>query len=157
MKTSDILREDKITLTYEVFPPRAGDTYESVAEKARTIAGLHPAFMSVTYGAGGGTSAYTVELASDISRRFGVESLAHLTCVSSTKEQVAQLLARLREHGVQNILALRGDIPEAGPTCTDYAYAAELVRDIKAQGDFCVGGACYPEGHPEAGGKINDI
>ena len=149
MKISDILREDKITLTYEVFPPRAGDTYESVAEKARTIAGLHPAFMSVTYGAGGGTSAYTVELASDISRRFGVESLAHLTCVSSTKEQVAQLLARLREHGVQNILALRGDIPEAGPTCTDYAYAAELVRDIKAQGDFCVGGACYPEGHPE--------
>lgn len=157
MKISDILREDKITLTYEVFPPRAGDTYESVAEKARTIAGLHPAFMSVTYGAGGGTSAYTVELASDISRRFGVESLAHLTCVSSTKEQVAQLLARLREHGVQNILALRGDIPEAGPTCTDYAYAEELVRDIKAQGDFCVGGACYPEGHPEAGGKINDI
>ena len=157
MKISDILREDKITLTYEVFPPRAGDTYESVAEKARTIAGLHPAFMSVTYGAGGGTSAYTVELASDISRRFGVESLAHLTCVSSTKEQVAQLLARLREHGVQNILALRGDIPEAGPTCTDYAHAAELVRDIKAQGDFCVGGACYPEGHPEAGGKINDI
>ena len=157
MKISDILREDKITLTYEVFPPRADDTYESVAEKARTIAGLHPAFMSVTYGAGGGTSAYTVELASDISRRFGVESLAHLTCVSSTKEQVAQLLARLREHGVQNILALRGDIPEAGPTCTDYAYAAELVRDIKAQGDFCVGGACYPEGHPEAGGKINDI
>ena len=157
MKISDILREDKITLTYEVFPPRAGDTYESVAEKARTIAGLHPAFMSVTYGAGGGTSAYTVELASDISRRFGVESLAHLTCVSSTKEQVAQLLARLREHGVQNILALRGDIPEAGPTCTDYAYAAKLVRDIKAQGDFCVGGACYPEGHPEAGGKINDI
>ncbi len=157
MKISDILREDKITLTYEVFPPRAGDTYESVAEKARTIAGLHPAFMSVTYGAGGGTSAYTVELASDISRCFGVESLAHLTCVSSTKEQVAQLLARLREHGVQNILALRGDIPEAGPTCTDYTYAAELVRDIKAQGDFCVGGACYPEGHPEAGGKINDI
>ena len=157
MKISDILREDKITLTYEVFPPRAGDTYESVAEKARTIAGLHPAFMSVTYGAGGGTTAYTVELASDISRRFGVESLPHLTCVSSTKEQVAQLLARLREHGVQNILALRGDIPEAGPTCTDYAYAAKLVRDIKAQGDFCVGGACYPEGHPEAGGKINDI
>ena len=89
MKISDILKEDKVTLTYEVFPPRAGDSYESVAEKARAIAELRPAFMSVTYGAGGGRSAYTGELASDISRRFGVESLAHLTCVSSTREQVA--------------------------------------------------------------------
>ena len=113
--------------------------------------------MSVTYGAGGGRSAYTVELASDISRRFGVESLAHLTCVSSTREQVARVLAELKAHGVENILALRGDIPLEGPACEDYKYAPELVRDIKAQGDFCVGGACYPEGHPEAGGKINDI
>lgn len=157
MKISDILKEDKVTLTYEVFPPRAGDSYESVAEKARAIAGLRPAFMSVTYGAGGGRSAYTVELASDISRRFGVESLAHLTCVSSTREQVARVLAELKAHGVENILALRGDIPLEGPACEDYKYAPELVRDIKAQGDFCVGGACYPEGHPEAGGKINDI
>ena len=146
-----------MTLTYEVFPPRRNDTYESVAEKARTIAELHPAFMSVTYGAGGGTSAYTVELASDISQRFGVESLAHLTCVSSTRQQVAKVLRELKAHGVENILALRGDIPAEGPTCQDYKYAPELVRDIKAQGDFCVGGACYPEGHPEAGGKLNDI
>ena len=157
MKISDILKEDKVTLTYEVFPPRAGDSYESVAEKARAIAELRPAFMSVTYGAGGGRSAYTVELASDISRRFGVESLAHLTCVSSTREQVARVLAELKAHGVENILALRGDITLEGPACEDYKYAPELVRDIKAQGDFCVGGACYPEGHPEAGGKINDI
>ena len=157
MKISDILKEDKVTLTYEVFPPRAGDSYESVAEKARAIAELRPAFMSVTYGAGGGRSAYTVELASDILRRFGVESLAHLTCVSSTREQVARVLAELKAHGVENILALRGDIPLEGPACEDYKYAPELVRDIKAQGDFCVGGACYPEGHPEAGGKINDI
>lgn len=157
MKISDILKEDKVTLTYEDFPPRRNDTYESVAEKARTIAELHPAFMSVTYGAGGGTSAYTVELASDISQRFGVESLAHLTCVSSTRQQVAKVLRELKAHGVENILALRGDIPAEGPTCQDYKYAPELVRDIKAQGDFCVGGACYPEGHPEAGGKLNDI
>ena len=113
--------------------------------------------MSVTYGAGGGTSAYTVELASDISQRFGVESLAHLTCVSSTRQQVARVLRELKAHGVENILALRGDIPAEGPACQDYKYAPELVRDIKAQGDFCVGGACYPEGHPEAGGKLNDI
>ena len=157
MKISDILKEDRVTLTYEVFPPRAGDTYEAVAEKARTISALRPAFMSVTYRAGGDTSDYTVELASDISRRFGVESLAHLTCVSSTRQQVADVLVKLREHGVQNILALRGDIPPEGPTAHDYAYATELVRDIKSQGDFCVGGACYPEGHPEAGGKAADI
>lgn len=157
MKISDILKEDRVTLTYEVFPPRAGDTYEAVAEKARTISALRPAFMSVTYRAGGDTSDYTVELASDISRRFGVESLAHLTCVSSTRQQVADVLVKLREHGVQNILALRGDIPPEGPTAYDYAYATELVRDIKSQGDFCVGGACYPEGHPEAGGKAADI
>ena len=157
MKISDILKEDRVTLTYEVFPPRAGDTYAAVAEKARTISALRPAFMSVTYRAGGDTSDYTVELASDISGRFGVESLAHLTCVSSTRQQVADLLVKLREHGVQNILALRGDIPPEGPTAHDYAYASELVRDIKAQGDFCVGGACYPEGHPEAGGKAADI
>lgn len=157
MKISDILKEDKVTLTYEVFPPRAGDTYAAVAEKARTISALRPAFMSVTYRAGGDTSDYTVELASDISGRFGVESLAHLTCVSSTRQQVADVLVKLREHGVQNILALRGDIPPEGPTAHDYAYASELVRDIKSQGDFCVGGACYPEGHPEAGGKAADI
>lgn len=157
MKISDILKEDRVTLTYEVFPPRAGDTYAAVVEKARTISALRPAFMSVTYRAGGDTSDYTVELASDISGRFGVESLAHLTCVSSTRQQVADVLVKLREHGVQNILALRGDIPPEGPTAHDYAYASELVRDIKAQGDFCVGGACYPEGHPEAGGKAADI
>lgn len=157
MKISDILKEDRVTLTYEVFPPRAGDTYAAVAEKARTISALRPAFMSVTYRAGGDTSDYTVELASDISGRFGVESLAHLTCVSSTRQQVADVLVKLREHGVQNILALRGDIPPEGPTAHDYAYATELVRDIKSQGDFCVGGACYPEGHPEAGGKAADI
>lgn len=157
MKISDILKENRVTLTYEVFPPRAGDTYAAVAEKARTISALRPAFMSVTYRAGGDTSDYTVELASDISGRFGVESLAHLTCVSSTRQQVADVLVKLREHGVQNILALRGDIPPEGPSAHDYAYAAELVRDIKAQGDFCVGGACYPEDHPEAGGKAADI
>lgn len=157
MKISDILKENRVTLTYEVFPPRAGDTYAAVAEKVRTISALRPAFMSVTYRAGGDTSDYTVELASDISGRFGVESLAHLTCVSSTRQQVADVLVKLREHGVQNILALRGDIPPEGPTAHDYAYASELVRDIKAQGDFCVGGACYPEGHPEAGGKAADI
>ena len=157
MKLMHTLKQDTLSLSFEVFPPKQDAAFDSVKKATEEIAKLRPAFISVTYGAGGGRSAYTVELASDISRRFGVESLAHLTCVSSTREQVARVLAELKAHGVENILALRGDIPLEGPACEDYKYAPELVRDIKAQGDFCVGGACYPEGHPEAGGKINDI
>ncbi len=157
MKISEMLSKGKVTLTYEVFPPRKGDTYEAVAEKARQIALLAPPFMSVTYGAGGGTSDYSVSLASDIKSRLGVESLAHLTCVSTTRSRMAELLRSLGEHGVENILALRGDIPPEGRSVFDYPYAADLVRDIKAQGDFCVGGACYPEGHPDTGSKAEDI
>ena len=156
MKIRDILAAGNPTLSFEVFPPKTVDAYEPVERAACEIAKLKPAFMSVTYGAGGGTSRYTVDIADTI-KGYGVTPLAHLTCVSSTRQQVADVLVKLREHGVQNILALRGDIPPEGPTAHDYAYAAELVRDIKAQGDFCVGGACYPEGHPEAGGKAADI
>ena len=160
MKISDILKEDKVTLTYEVFPPRAGDSYESVAEKARAIAGLRPAFMSVTYGAGGGRSAYTVELASDISRRFGVESLAHLTCVSSTREQVARVLAELKAHGVENILALRGDIPKGQDIdweTAEFRHAADLVRFAKAHyPDMGIGVAGYPAPHPESPSFASD-
>ena len=144
-------------ISFEFFPPSDPAQLPAFYDTAARLKAVDPLFASVTYGAGGGTSAYTVELASDISRRFGVESLAHLTCVSSTRQQVARVLRELKAHGVENILALRGDIPVEGPTCQDYKYAPELVRDIKAQGDFCVGGACYPEGHPEAGGKLNDI
>ena len=160
MKISDILKEDKVTLTYEVFPPRAGDSYESVAEKARAIAELRPAFMSVTYGAGGGRSAYTVELASDISRRFGVESLAHLTCVSSTREQVARVLAELKAHGVENILALRGDIPKGQDIdweTAEFRHAADLVRFAKAHyPDMGIGVAGYPAPHPESPSFASD-
>ena len=123
MKLTELFSTGKPVLSFEVFPPKTTDKMESVKKATEEIAALHPAFMSVTYGAGGGRSAYTVELASDISRRFGVESLAHLTCVSSTREQVARVLAELKAHGVENILALRGDIPLEGPACEDYKYA----------------------------------
>ena len=157
MKIIDILSQDKVTLSFEVFPPKTSDSYESVAKATQEIAALKPDFMSVTYGAGGGTSDYTVGIAAGIRDKYGVEPLAHLTCASSTREHVHQVLGKLKESGISNVLALRGDIPEGGAPAHDYHHAAELVREIKASGDFCVGGACYPEGHPESPTKASDI
>ena len=157
MKIIDLLAQDKPTLSFEVFPPKTSDTYDAVAGATQTIAALRPDFMSVTYGAGGGTSDYTVGIASGIREQYGVEVLAHLTCASSTREHVAHVLEQLKARGIENVLALRGDIPEGGALAHDYHYAAELVRDIKARGDFCVGGACYPEGHPDSPTKNADM
>lgn len=157
MKISEILKQDKVTLSFEVFPPKTSSTYESVARATQEIAALRPDFMSVTYGAGGGTSEHTVHIASDLQSQYGVNVLTHLTCVSSTRAHVSSMLDQFRQHGIQNVLALRGDIPQGGAPANDYHYAAELVRDIKTQGDFCVGGACYPEGHVEAANKTEDI
>ena len=113
--------------------------------------------MSVTYGAGGGTSEHTVQIAADLHAQYGVNVLTHLTCVSSTRQHVSAMLEKFKQHGIENVLALRGDIPAGGAPENEYHYAAELVRDIKSQGDFCVGGACYPEGHVEAANKTEDI
>jgi len=113
--------------------------------------------MSVTYGAGGGTSEHTVNIAADLRKKYDVTVLTHLTCVSSTREHVAKMVQKYKENGIENILALRGDIPEGGAPHSDYHYAAELVRDIKSQGDFCIGGACYPEIHPESSNQKEDI
>ena len=157
MKISNLLNQDKVTLSFEVFPPKTSSTYESVAQATQEIAALRPDFMSVTYGAGGGTSEHTVHIASDLQKEYGVPVLAHLSCVSSTKEHVAVMLEKFRQNGIENVLALRGDIPADGRVAHDYQYASELVREIKAQGDFCIGGACYPEGHVEAASKSEDI
>lgn len=157
MKISDILKQDRVTLSFEVFPPKTSSSYESVARATQEIAALHPDFMSVTYGAGGGTSEHTVHIAADLHAQYGVNVLTHLTCVSSTRQHVSSMLEKFKQEGIENILALRGDIPAGGAPANDYHYAAELVRDIKAQGDFCVGGACYPEGHVEAASKTEDI
>ena len=138
MKISELLKQDKVTLSFEVFPPKTSSSYESVARATQEIAALRPDFMSVTYGAGGGTSEHTVNIAADL-------------------KNVAKMVQKYKENGIENILALRGDIPEGGAPHSDYHYAAELVRDIKSQGDFCIGGACYPEGHVEAANKTEDI
>ncbi len=157
MKIRDILGKGKPTLSFEVFPPKTEDKYESVEKAAMEIAAKKPSFMSVTYGAGGGTSRYTVEIAAEIQERYGVMALAHLTCVSSTREKVHQVLKELRLRGVENVLALRGDIPQDGKVEKDYHYASELIREIKEIGDFCIGAACYPEGHVESENKTKDI
>jgi len=157
MKIRDILGNGKPTLSFEVFPPKTEDKYESVEKAAMEIAAKKPSFMSVTYGAGGGTSRYTVEIAAEIQERYGVMALAHLTCVSSTREKVHQVLKELKLRGVENVLALRGDIPQDGKVEKDYHYASELIREIKEIGDFCIGAACYPEGHVESENKTKDI
>ena len=156
MKIRDILSRQNPTLSFEVFPPKTEDKYESVERAALKIARLSPAFMSVTYGAGGGTSDYTVQIARTL-MEAGVTPLAHLTCVSSTREKVHAVLAQLRKAGIENVLALRGDIPAGGPVAHDYRYASELIAEIKACGDFCIGAACYPEGHVESRNKADDI
>lgn len=157
MKIRDILGKGKPTLSFEVFPPKTEDKYESVEKAAMEIAAKKPSFMSVTYGAGGGTSRYTVEIAAEIQERYGVMALAHLTCVSSTREKVHQVLKELKLRGVENVLALRGDIPQDGKVEKDYHYASELIREIKEIGDFCIGAACYPEGNVESENKTKDI
>ena len=149
-----------MTLSLEVFPPKKDTAVEQVSQSVRAIAVLHPDFMSVTYGAGGGTSAYTVQLAQEIKAEYDVPSMAHLTCVSSTKETVKKQLECMQEAGIENVLALRGDIPADAefPLPDQFHYAVELVRYIKQIApEMCIGGACYPEGHPEAVSKAQDI
>ena len=157
MKIREILAQEKPVLSFEVFPPKREDAYSAVERAVTEIAGLSPSFMSVTYGAGGGTSRYTAEIAAELKKNYGVTSLAHLSCVSSTKEEVREMAQKLKELGIENILALRGDIPADGNIRTDYRYASQLVQDLKSMGDFCIGGACYPEGHPESPSKERDI
>ncbi len=159
MKISDILSRKEVTISFEVFPPKTEDRYESVSRAAGAIGALQPDFMSVTYGAGGGTSAYTLQIARELKEQEGVETLCHLTCVSSTREKVSAQLQKMKELGLENVMALRGDIPAECdfPLPGHYRYATELIRQIRESGDFCIGGACYPEGHVESESRREDI
>lgn len=157
-KIRDILKSEEPHISFEIFPPKTDAGYEGVLSAAERIAALKPSYISVTYGAGGGTSKNTVKIASHI-KDLGVTSLAHLTCVSSTKEEVHKVIEELKSRKIENILALRGDKPKdlAFPLPGQYRYACELIEDIKSQGDFCIGAACYPEGHVETEHKKDDI
>ena len=162
MKISDILKSEKLSLSFEVFPPKTETAFESVRHATEEIAKLSPSFISVTYGAGGGTSRYTLDIAKNIKNAYGVPTLAHLTCVSSTKETVREKISEIKACGIENVMALRGDVPEALKDADrsgwDYRYAIDLVRELKASDpDFCIGGACYPEVHPESLDQRDDI
>ena len=159
MKISDIVESRQYSVSFEVFPPKTEETRESVSEAARQIAALKPVFMSVTYGAGGGTSEYTAEIAHDLQENCGVPMMAHLTCITSTRGHIQEQLRLLKSKGVDNILALRGDIPDGFELKEqNYHHAIELVRDIKAfDPNFCVAGACYPDTHPDAPNQKEDI
>ncbi len=162
MKLSELLKKDTLSLSFEVFPPKTDTAFESVKHATEEIAKLRPSFMSVTYGAGGGTSRYTLEIAKNIKENYSVPTLAHLTCVSSTKETVHAKIEEMKAMGICNVMALRGDLtPElesADRSGWHYRYAVDLIRDIKESGaDFCIGGACYPEIHPESKNQKEDI
>ncbi|MBR2965830.1 MAG: methylenetetrahydrofolate reductase [Clostridia bacterium] len=162
MKLTEIFKKDGLSLSFEVFPPKTDTAFDSVKEATEKIAALRPAFMSVTYGAGGGTSRYTLDIAKNIKERYSVPTLAHLTCVSSTRETVAKKIAEIKAAGIENVMALRGDLtPELMTSDRSgwaYRHAIDLVRELSSCGeDFCIGGACYPEVHPESKNQADDI
>ncbi len=158
MKITEMLTASKQMLSFEVFPPKTETVFRSVSEAALQIAALHPDFISVTYGAGGGTSRYTLQLAKEIREATGVEPLAHLTCVSSSRETVSARIEEIHAAGIQNVMALRGDLPKDGICSKDYHHACDLITELRASGyDFCIGGACYPEVHPESVNQKEDI
>ncbi len=157
MKVIDIINRKTPSLSFEVFPPKTTDSFADVMASAAEIAALKPAYMSVTYGAGGSTVRYTAEIASELLSR-GVTPVAHLSCISSTREQILAQLTDLKEKGIENILALRGDLPAGqAPALPAYHYASELMKEIRDFGGFCIGGACYPETHPESPNAAADI
>lgn len=162
MKIIDIITQNKFSLSFEVFPPKTDTAFESVKIATEEIAQLSPSFMSVTYGAGGGTSKYTLDIAKNLKKCYGVPTLEHLTCVSSTKETVREKIEEIKAAGIENVMALRGDIPvelqNADRSDWDYKYAIDLILELKeAAPDFCIGGACYPEIHPESENQKDDI
>lgn len=158
MKVSELLKSDQVTISVELFPPKKGSQLENYKAIVGQMAELKPSYISCTYGATGGTSDYTVEIADTINSH-GIPAIAHLTCASSTKEKVQSVINELKERNIENILALRGDIPENAdfPLPDQYHHAIELIGEIKEIGDFCIGGACYPEGHPEAATMEEDL
>lgn len=163
MKIKDILNTGKVTVSCELFPPKYGSGLDGAKEVVRRTAALNPAFISITYGAGGGTSSHTVSLADESQNNCKITALAHLTCISSSKETINEMLAQLSAKNIENILALRGDIaedslsPQNANSQRSFLHACDLMKEIRSYGGFCIGGACYPEGHPEAASIQKDI
>ncbi len=158
MKISEILKNNRVTVSFEVFPPKQWDKIENTKALVREMSTANPSFMSVTYGAAGTQSGFTTEIANEI-KNSGITPLSHLTCLTSTRDKIHEVVGELKANGIENILALRGDIPEGFvfPDKQYFEHAYQLVNEIKELGDFCVGGACYPEIHPESKNRVEDI
>lgn len=159
MKIIDVLDQNKLSLSCEIFPPKQDSQLEDIKKVVKSIAELKPSFISVTYGAGGTTSGYTVSVADEVQNVNKTTALAHLTCVASEKDEIKMILRDLKDRGIENVLALRGDVPEniPFPKTAQYHYASELIKEIREFGGFCIGGACYPESHPESPSTRKDI
>lgn len=154
MKITELLKDDKPCISCELFPPKAGSELQNALKIVDKIAEIKPHFMSVTYGAGGTSAGQTVAIAKAV-EEHNIPALAHLTCIDATGDGIDGMLANFRANGIQNVLALRGDAVTDKPR--EFMHASDLMRKISASGDFCIGGACYPEGHPEAGSLDKDI
>lgn len=159
VRITDKLLVKDCLISFEVFPPKTDSAYSSIEQSVRELSAHNPDFMSVTYGAGGGTSANTVNIASFIKNKLDTTALAHLTCASTSKEKISELLDTLKANNIDNILAMRGDIPAdfQKPDGEYYTYAYELVSKIRKYDYFDIGGACYPECHPECDSLEKDI
>lgn len=159
MKIREIFKEKKLTISFEIFPPKTSSTIESIYDSIETLASLKPDFISVTYGAGGSNSKLTLNIASIVENKYQVNSLAHLTCVGASQYSIDETLKFMQENNIENVLALRGDIPKdfAGELFKDFSHASDLIYYIKNKTNMCVGGACYPEGHVESLSENMDI
>lgn len=155
MKVIEKLKSDKICISCEMFPPKSGMELKNAAGIVHDMAKLNPGFISITYGAAGTNAGEALGL-TEVVQQEGVPAVAHLTCVNSSRVTLHSVVEKLQQAGVENILALRGDIlGEERPR--DFAHSIDLVRELRQLGDFCIGGACYPQGHPEAASLEQDI
>lgn len=158
MQIASLFNKEKTVLSFEVFPPKKTSSVDTIYATLDDLQDLNPDFISVTYGAGGNAGdTTTCDIASSIKQKYGIEPLAHLTCVNYTRSEIERILNQLEERGIENILALRGDINPAVAPKNEFRNASELVEFIKARGGFHISGACYPEGHLESKNMVEDI
>ncbi len=159
MKITDLFASGKITLSFEVFPPKTTAAFATVKAATEKIAALAPDYMSVTYGAGGSNSKATLEVAQDLMQSHNTTIIAHLTCIGTDRASIDSRIAAMRAAGIENVLALRGDVPASftGNEPRDFTHANELMAYLGQKANFCIGGACYPEVHPESANQEEDL
>lgn len=158
MNIREIFNKKRLVFSFEIFPPKATSAVDTIYKTLEALSDLRPDFISVTYGAGGGSNQNkTKEISSLIKNKYNIESVAHLTCIRSTKDEIKQILEELKEEGIENILALRGDIPLEEEVKGDFHHASDLAKFIKDNGDFNLAGTCYPEGHMDCNSLEEDV